>query len=176
MTIYITERPSNASSCAAEFVDANGAVVAEWQWDRYAICDVLTVNGDRFPGLTLQDARAELNALGYVLTDEFPPADVDPLAEIDADDIDFARETLGDAASHVEVSELAHARADVRAAEAVVLSCGMTDCQSPVTHLDQSGFVYCTAHGIARRSWKPCRKLRPFELRRLGRGEQITRY
>lgn len=75
MAIYITERPSNASNCAAEFVDASGAVVAEWQWDRYAICDVLTVNGDRFPGLTLQDARAELNALGYVLTEEFPPAE-----------------------------------------------------------------------------------------------------
>lgn len=50
------------------------------------------------------------------------------------------------------------------------------DCTAPVTHLDQNGFVYCTEHGIKRRDWKPCRKLRAHELRRLERGEVLTRY
>ena len=72
--IYITERPSSSSRRAVEFVDADGAVVAEWQWDRYALCDVFTVNGDRYPNLTLPEVRAELGALDYVLTEEFPPA------------------------------------------------------------------------------------------------------
>lgn len=57
------------------------------------------------------------------------------------------------------------------------LKCDMTDdCTEPVTHIDQSGFAYCTEHGISRRDWKPCRKLRPHELRRLQRGEQVKRY
>jgi hypothetical protein len=50
------------------------------------------------------------------------------------------------------------------------------DCKEPVTHIDNSGFIYCTAHGIARRDWKPCRKLRPHELNRIRRGQQVTRY
>ncbi|QWY82830.1 hypothetical protein PP641_gp090 [Arthrobacter phage SilentRX] len=59
----------------------------------------------------------------------------------------------------------------------VALSCDMSeDCKAEVTHIDNSGWLYCTSHGIARRSWKPCRKLRPHELNRLRRGEQVTRY
>lgn len=55
--------------------------------------------------------------------------------------------------------------------------CDMTaDCTEPVTHLDQDGFVYCTTHGLQRRCWQPCRKLRPAEVRKLERGEQIARY
>lgn len=57
------------------------------------------------------------------------------------------------------------------------LKCEMTDdCQAEVTHLDNKGYIYCTEHGIQRRDWKPCRKLRPHELRKLQRGEQIARY
>jgi hypothetical protein len=57
------------------------------------------------------------------------------------------------------------------------LNCEMTDdCPEPVTMIDRNGFIYCTDHGIGRRDWKPCRKLRPHELRRLARGEQVTRY
>ncbi|MEO3931325.1 hypothetical protein WMO79_00735 [Micrococcaceae bacterium Sec7.4] len=57
-----------------------------------------------------------------------------------------------------------------------------TDCQmvagctEPVTHLDRSGFLYCTNHGLQRRASRPCRKLRPHELARLKRGSQITKY
>ena len=60
---------------------------------------------------------------------------------------------------------------------ASVPTCDMVrDCGDPVTHIDNKGFIYCTTHGIARRSWKPCRKLRAHEIRRLERGEQVTKY
>lgn len=56
-------------------------------------------------------------------------------------------------------------------------TCDMTsDCEQPVTMLDQDGFVYCTNHGLSRRTWQPCRKLRPYEVNRLARGETIARY
>ena len=50
------------------------------------------------------------------------------------------------------------------------------DCTEPVTMLDSAGFAYCTTHGLERRQYEPCRKLRPYELRRLERGEQLTKY
>lgn len=50
------------------------------------------------------------------------------------------------------------------------------DCTGEVTHLDESGFVYCEPHGIQRRSWKRCRKLRPHELSRIRSGQQIKKY
>lgn len=59
----------------------------------------------------------------------------------------------------------------------MTLRCDMTaDCEEAVTMLDNDGFVYCTSHGLSRRSWKQCRKLRPHEIRRLERGETLTRY
>lgn len=47
-----------------------------------------------------------------------------------------------------------------------------------ITHIDESGFAYCAPCGLRRQAdgWKRCRKLRPFELRRLLRGEQLARY
>jgi hypothetical protein len=58
-----------------------------------------------------------------------------------------------------------------------MISCEMTgNCTAEVTHLDENGYIYCTGHGIQRRSWKNCRKLRPHELSRLRRGQQVTRY
>lgn len=50
------------------------------------------------------------------------------------------------------------------------------DCLEPVTHLDQKGYVYCTEHGLDRRRFRPCRKLRTHEINKLNRGEQINRY
>lgn len=59
----------------------------------------------------------------------------------------------------------------------VNLTCDMTEgCTEPVTHIDNKGFAYCTDHGITRRDWCPCRKLRPWELRKLQRGEALARY
>jgi len=50
-------------------------------------------------------------------------------------------------------------------------------CSGPVTHLDDSGFAYCTTHGVHRReSGEKSRKLRPWELHKLERGEPLPRY
>ena len=58
-----------------------------------------------------------------------------------------------------------------------ILACDMeSDCREPVTHLDKKGYAYCTEHGIERRFWMPCRKLRPWEVRRLERDEPLTHY
>lgn len=59
----------------------------------------------------------------------------------------------------------------------VELHCDMkTDCTKPITMIDDSGFIYCADHGLSRRGWKLCRKLRPFELNRLKRGERVQHY
>ncbi len=55
-------------------------------------------------------------------------------------------------------------------------TCDMHACAEPVAMIDHSGFVYCAKHGLARRAWRPCRKLRQHELNRLARGEQVRRY
>lgn len=45
--------------------------------------------------------------------------------------------------------------------------CDMTeDCQKPITHVDSAGYIYCADHGLQRRAYEPCRKLRAWELRR----------
>jgi hypothetical protein len=58
-----------------------------------------------------------------------------------------------------------------------MLTCDMKkECAAPVTHIDQDGFAYCTPHGEQRRMYQPCRKLRPWELRKLQRGEPLAKY
>ena len=47
-------------------------------------------------------------------------------------------------------------------------------CTAPVTYVDVKGYVYCTRHGQQRQSSQRCRKLTPFELRRLQAGETIA--
>jgi len=57
------------------------------------------------------------------------------------------------------------------------LRCDMeTDCEQPVGYIDDKGFAYCVEHGLERQQWRSCRKLRPHELRRLQRGEQLAAY
>ncbi len=56
------------------------------------------------------------------------------------------------------------------------LRCDTEGCVEPVTHIDSKGFIYCTDHGQTRRHYQRCRKLRPHELNRLRRGEQVKRY
>lgn len=59
----------------------------------------------------------------------------------------------------------------------MALTCDMRDdCTEAVTMLDSAGFVYCTAHGLDRRTYEPCRKLRGWELRRILRGAALNRY
>lgn len=57
------------------------------------------------------------------------------------------------------------------------LACaGMPDpCPSPVTHIDNKGFVYCERCGAARRTaGTPTRKLTTAESEKLTRGEPIS--
>jgi hypothetical protein len=57
------------------------------------------------------------------------------------------------------------------------LRCDMeNDCESPVTHIDDKGYAYCETHGLQRRYYRPCRKLRPHEVKKLQRGEALARY
>lgn len=57
------------------------------------------------------------------------------------------------------------------------LRCDMVHgCTEPVTHIDDKGYAYCTKHGEERRGYRPCRKLRGWELRKLQRGEALARY
>ena len=71
-----------------------------------------------------------------------------------------------------------HSHALVKTDEGLVLQCDMSgSCKEPVTHIEDSGFVYCTKHGLQRRAaGQRCRKLTPAELKRLKRGETIARY
>lgn len=59
-----------------------------------------------------------------------------------------------------------------------VIRCDMrTDCDAHVTHLDHKGYVYCSEHAvIRRRGGHRVRALRPYESRKLERGETIARY
>lgn len=55
--------------------------------------------------------------------------------------------------------------------------CDMVEgCTAPITMIDMAGYVYCTRHGMERRGYEPCRRLRPHEINRLARGEQVQRY
>ena len=57
------------------------------------------------------------------------------------------------------------------------MSCDMAhECDAPVTHIDDKGYTYCTPHGVSRQGYRPCRKLRPHELRRLERGDTLAHY
>ena len=58
------------------------------------------------------------------------------------------------------------------------LQCDMTeDCTAEVTMIDDKGWVYCANHGWVRKNTgRLCRQLRTYEVNRLRRGEQITRY
>jgi hypothetical protein len=59
----------------------------------------------------------------------------------------------------------------------VHLQCDMeSTCDEPIAMIDDKGWIYCEYHGLMRRDSRRCRKLRPHELRRLQRGEQVTRY
>jgi hypothetical protein len=57
------------------------------------------------------------------------------------------------------------------------LRCDMKhECTEPIAYIDDKGFIYCAPHGVARKYWRRCRKLRPHELRKLTRGEPLATY
>lgn len=53
---------------------------------------------------------------------------------------------------------------------------GVERCHATVTHIDNKGYVYCTEHGLERRMYRPCRKLRAWEMNRLRKGEPLRKY
>jgi hypothetical protein len=52
----------------------------------------------------------------------------------------------------------------------------VADCDQPTTYLDDNGYIYCAGHGRQRQVSRKCRKMRPHEVRRIERGEQIDHY
>ena len=59
------------------------------------------------------------------------------------------------------------------------MKCDMAkECISPVTHIDENGFVYCFKHGIQRKNggWKRCRQLRTYEINRIRKGLKLAHY
>lgn len=57
------------------------------------------------------------------------------------------------------------------------LKCDMEkDCEQTVTHIDNKGYVYCREHGIERKSYRPCRMLKPKELAQLKTGTPLASY
>lgn len=63
-------------------------------------------------------------------------------------------------------------------AEGSTLQCDMDhECRTEVAMIEAGGWVYCVAHGVYRRSGgRRVRMLRPHELNRLRRGQQLTSY
>lgn len=62
--------------------------------------------------------------------------------------------------------------------EKVLVCDGEHGCTCPVSHIDEKGFAYCTAHGVARRAATGirCRKLRVWELALLRAGKTLPSY
>lgn len=57
------------------------------------------------------------------------------------------------------------------------IQCEMADnCETPVTHIGNKGYVYCTSHAIIRRPWERTRKMTAVELRTVKAGKPITKY
>lgn len=59
------------------------------------------------------------------------------------------------------------------------LQCEMSkDCQNPITHISEKGFIYCQTDGLRRRAahYERVRTLRPWELRLLEQGEVLPSY
>lgn len=63
------------------------------------------------------------------------------------------------------------------APETFTLLCDMERaCLQAPAMIDTAGFIYCADHGFQRRQSEPCRKMRPWEIRRLQKGMPIAHY
>lgn len=57
------------------------------------------------------------------------------------------------------------------------LRCDMRrGCRQAVTHIDDKGYIYCHAHGVERKGYRPCRLLTPKELKQLKAGMPLASY
>jgi len=54
--------------------------------------------------------------------------------------------------------------------------CDCTAINEAITYIDDKGYVYCTRHGVDRKSVRRCRKLTPAEQRTIRSGEPIAKY
>ena len=50
------------------------------------------------------------------------------------------------------------------------------ECNSDLAYMDNEGFIYCETHGISRKQWKPCRKLKKREIKDLEAGQRPRKY
>ncbi len=60
-----------------------------------------------------------------------------------------------------------------------VLQCDMTkECAETIAYISEKGFIYCHTHGLRRKAaqYERLRKLRPWELRMLEKGEALPSY
>ena len=57
------------------------------------------------------------------------------------------------------------------------LKCSMhKTCEHDVSYIDEKGFVYCETHGLRRKTYYRCRKLKPKEKKQLESGEPLKKY
>lgn len=57
------------------------------------------------------------------------------------------------------------------------VKCDMVkDCAKPVSHIDSKGYVYCDTHGLQRKIYAKCRKLKAKELETLKQNKPIAKY
>lgn len=55
------------------------------------------------------------------------------------------------------------------------LRCDMhRDCDKPVTHIDDKGWIYCERHGHERKGARPCRELSKTEIDMLVQKKPIS--
>lgn len=79
---------------------------------------------------------------------------------------------MGQTVTDYDVTDTAIARGLL-----VQLACQMdSSCTKEVTHIDESGFVYCLEHGNQRKRVRRCRLLKPKELKTLKAGGQVEKY
>ena len=50
------------------------------------------------------------------------------------------------------------------------------DCQNPVTHIGEKGYVYCAEHVGCRKGWEHCRRMRGWEKARIAAGKPLMSY
>lgn len=57
------------------------------------------------------------------------------------------------------------------------MKCDMhAGCAAQVTHIGEKGYIYCTTHAGLRQGYERCRRLRPWECRRIESGKPLRSY
>lgn len=57
------------------------------------------------------------------------------------------------------------------------MTCDMRkECISPVTHIGEKGYVYCSEHALCRKGIERVRKMRVWELKLIQAGQPLPSY